>query len=74
MTDPKWKTIYKDLLETGDTIAVELIDGDLSYYRPKSGKAVNARSVRAMLDREMLKPSGLSIDPDFPQAYEAVAG
>ena len=73
MSSPKWKSVHEHLLETGDTVAVELIDGALSYYCPKTGLPVDGRSVKAMLSRELLKPSGLCIDPEFPQAYEAVA-
>lgn len=72
MSNPKWKCIYEELLQHGDTLAVELVDGALSYYCPKSGRAVDGRSVKAMLSRDLLRPVGPSIDPDFPQAYEAV--
>ena len=71
MSDPKWKRIHNQLVESGDTIAVELNDGSINFFLPKSGRAVDGRSVKAMLSRDLLRPCGPSIDPDFPQAYEA---
>jgi len=73
MTSPKWKTVFHDLVESGDTIACEFQpDGSQTYFMAKAGRSVDSRSVKAMLNRELLRPHGIQIDPQIAQAYEPV--
>jgi hypothetical protein len=75
MTKPKWKDVYRDIVENEDTIAVEHTDGGLPvFFRPKSGLPVHAMSVKAMLTRGLIRPCGVTIDPAVPQYFEPVTG
>lgn len=75
MSDPKWKRLHSKLLNERETIACAYNDdGTISYYLPRIGQMVNGRSVKALLDRDLIRPCGALIDPETPQYFEAISG
>lgn len=71
---PKWQTILDELTLEQEVIAIEhQDDGSRNFYMPRIGRMVDGRSVRALLDRQLIVAIPGAIDPEIPQAFEVAA-